>query len=107
MQERKKFKRQRSLERQKEKTDKIRLGLLPQEQSKAKIKNMMLIFKNEAVRDPTKVEAMVRAQMASRKQKHRNLVESTKLTPEQKRLKKKRKLEEDAGSNFTEVAVFR
>lgn len=105
--ERKKFRRQRNLERQREKTDKIMLGLLPQEQPKAKIKNMMLIYKNEAVRDPTKVEDMVRAQIAARRQKHRNLVESMKLTPQQKRLKRKRKLEEDAKSNITQVAVFR
>lgn len=83
------------------------MGLLPQEQPKAKIKNMMLVFKNEAICDPTKIELIVKAQVASRKQKHRNLVESSKLTPEQKRLKKRRKLEEDENSNFTEVAVFR
>ncbi|KAI8910579.1 pre-mRNA processing factor 3-domain-containing protein [Powellomyces hirtus] len=104
--EAKKLRRQRRLELQKEKQDKIRLGLLPPEQSKLKISNLMMVLGTEAVQDPTKMEAVVRAQMAARKQKHKDLVASQKLTDEQRKEKKRKKLLEDT-SNLVQVAVFR
>ncbi|KAJ3023575.1 hypothetical protein HKX48_002448 [Thoreauomyces humboldtii] len=104
--EQKKLRRQRRLEIQKEKQDKIRLGLLPPEQSKVKISNLMMVLGNEAILDPTQVEAQVRAQMAARKQKHKDLVAATKLTDAQRKEKKRLKLQEDT-SNLVQVAVFR
>ncbi|KAJ3299257.1 hypothetical protein HK104_009560 [Borealophlyctis nickersoniae] len=104
--ERKKLRRQRRQEAMKEKQDKIRLGLLPPEQPKVKISNLMRVLGQEAVQDPTKVEAHVRAQMAARQKKHQDLVDSTKLTDEQRKEKKRQKLQEDT-SNTAQVAVFR
>ncbi|KAJ3169978.1 hypothetical protein HDU88_000620 [Geranomyces variabilis] len=104
--EAKKLRRQRRLEVQKEKREKIRLGLLPPEQQRVKMSNLMAVLGKEAVQDPTKMEAVVKAQAAARKQKHKDLVASLKLTDEQRKEKKRLKLLEDT-SNLVDVAVFR
>ncbi|TPX65837.1 hypothetical protein SpCBS45565_g04880 [Spizellomyces sp. 'palustris'] len=104
--ERKKLRRQRRQEAQKEKRDKIRLGLLPPEQNKVKISNLMMVLGTEAVQDPTNVEAAVRAQMAARLKKHKDMNAAGKLTDEQRKEKKRKKLREDT-NNLVEVAVFR
>ena len=41
-----------------------RLGLIPPDEPKVKMSNLMRVLGNEQVLDPTKVEAQVRAQMA-------------------------------------------
>ncbi|KAI9008225.1 pre-mRNA processing factor 3-domain-containing protein [Gaertneriomyces semiglobifer] len=105
--EQKKLRRQRRLELQKEKQDKIRLGLLPPDQPKVKISNLMRVLGTEAVQDPTQVEALVQKQMAARRQKHKDLVASTKLTDEQRKEKKRKKITEDAKTDMVQVAVFR
>lgn len=53
--ERKKLRRQNRREAWKEKQDKIRLGLLPPDEPKVKMSNLMRVLGNEAVQDPTKV----------------------------------------------------
>ncbi|KAI8825592.1 pre-mRNA processing factor 3-domain-containing protein [Fimicolochytrium jonesii] len=106
--ETKKLRRQRRMELQKEKREKIRLGLLPPEQSKVKISNFMRVLGTEAVQDPTQIEATVRAQMAARKQKDRDLVAANKLTDAQRKDKKRRKLDEsEVTDTLLHVAVFR
>ena len=90
----------------KEKQDKINLGILPPEAPKVKIANLMRVMGDEAVQDPTKVESIVRKQMAERKDQHEMHNAIGKLTDEQKREKKAAKLEEDT-SNGVKVAVFR
>ncbi|CAG8768678.1 33344_t:CDS:10, partial [Gigaspora margarita] len=57
--EQKKLRKQRRLELQKEKQDKIRLGLLPPDLPKVKLSNLMRVLTNDAVQDPTKIEAQV------------------------------------------------
>jgi hypothetical protein len=42
----------------------LRLGLIPPDEPKVKMSNLMRVLGNEQVLDPTKVEAHVRAQMA-------------------------------------------
>lgn len=42
----------------------LRLGLIPPDEPKVKMSNLMRVLGNEQVLDPTKVEAQVRAQMA-------------------------------------------
>jgi U4/U6 small nuclear ribonucleoprotein PRP3 len=64
--ERKKLRRQTRNEAQKETQEKIRLGLQPPPEPKVRMANLMRVLGNEAVQDPTKVEAHVRAQMAKR-----------------------------------------
>ena len=43
---------------------KVRLGLVAPDEPKVKLSNLMRVLGNEAVMDPTKVEAHVRAQVA-------------------------------------------
>ncbi|KAJ3099542.1 hypothetical protein HDU96_010681, partial [Phlyctochytrium bullatum] len=104
--ERKKLRRQRRLEAQKEKQDKIRLGLLPPDQPKLKISNLMRVLGTEAVQDPTKIEALVRAQARQRQLKHQKYIAENKLTKEQRRERKRLKLLENTHI-FVEVAVFK
>ena len=66
----------------------------------------MGVLGNEAVLDPTKVENMVRKQMAERQDQHEMHNEVGKLTDEQRKEKKAHKLAEDT-SNGVRVAVFR
>ena len=46
--------------------------------------NLMRVLGNEAVLDPTKVEATVREQMAKRLANHEKMNAERKLTPEQR-----------------------
>ena len=62
--ERKKLRRQNRREALREKMDKVRLGLVAPDEPKVKLSNLMRVLGNEAVMDPTKVEAHVRAQVA-------------------------------------------
>ncbi|KAJ1951786.1 U4/U5/U6 small nuclear ribonucleoprotein prp3, partial [Dispira parvispora] len=93
--ERKKLRRQRRAELQRERQDKIRLGLLPPDPPKVKLTNLMRVLANESVQDPTKVEAEVRRQVAARREAHEKSNQERQLTPEQRRAKKQQKLEED------------
>ena len=68
--------------------------------------NLMRVLGNEAIQDPTKVEAHVRAQMAKRNETHEKMNEERKLTPEQRKEKNIRKIKEDT-SGGVDVAVYR
>ncbi|KAI9246219.1 pre-mRNA processing factor 3-domain-containing protein [Phascolomyces articulosus] len=104
--ERKKLRRQRRQETQKEKQDKIRLGLLPPDPPKVKISNLMQVLGQEAIQDPTKIEARVRKEMEQRQRQHELTNEQRKLTPEERRQKIMNKLAEDKKQS-NEVAVFK
>lgn len=96
--ERKKIRRMRKQEKQKEKQDKIALGLIPAPEDKVTLSSFMRILSNEAVEDPTAVEAKVRAQMEKRRLAHEMHNEAHKLTNQEKREKKRLKLQEDTAS---------
>lgn len=104
--ERKKMRRLNRKEVQKEEQEKIRLGLLPAPEPKVKLANMMRVLDSAAVADPTKVEKHVREQMAKRQRKHEQDNLSRKLTDEQKREKKIKKLQEDT-SISVKIAIYR
>merc|ERR1719336_276363 len=104
--ERKKLRRQNRREALREKMDKVRLGLVAPDEPKVKLSNLMRVLGNEAVMDPTKVEAQVRAQVAKRKADHENANASRKLTPAQKKAKNCRKIQEDTSAGV-HVAVYR
>lgn len=104
--ERKKLRRQNRQENQKEVTEKIRLGLMPPPEPKVRMANLMRVLGTEAVQDPTKVEAHVRAQMAKRQRAHEEANAARKLTTEQRRSKKEKKLKEDT-SLGVHVSVYR
>ncbi|DAZ95508.1 TPA: hypothetical protein N0F65_001847 [Lagenidium giganteum] len=104
--ERKKIRRQNRADREKEKQDKIALGLLPPPEPKVKLSNMMRVLSEQAVADPSAIEKKVRQQIAQREKNHemRNL--ARKLTPEERREKKLRKIKEDAAGDI-HVALFK
>ncbi|CAI9736354.1 U6 small nuclear ribonucleoprotein Prp3-like [Octopus vulgaris] len=104
--ERKKLRRQNQTETQKELQEKIRLGLVPPPEPKVRMANLMRVLGTEAVQDPTKVEAHVRAQMVKRQKAHEEANAARKLTAEQRREKKIRKIKEDT-SLGVHVSVFR
>uniref|UniRef100_A0A8C5MQ43 U4/U6 small nuclear ribonucleoprotein Prp3 n=1 Tax=Leptobrachium leishanense TaxID=445787 RepID=A0A8C5MQ43_9ANUR len=93
--EQKKLRRQTRREAQKELQEKVRLGLMPPPEPKVRISNLMRVLGTEAVQDPTKVEAHVRAQMAKRLKAHEEANAARKLTAEQRKEKKVKKLKED------------
>ncbi|NWV75466.1 PRPF3 protein, partial [Dasyornis broadbenti] len=71
-----------------------------------RISNLMRVLGTEAVQDPTKVEAHVRAQMAKRQKAHEEANAARKLTAEQRKAKKVKKLREDV-SQGVHIAVYR
>ncbi|NXS51472.1 PRPF3 protein, partial [Brachypteracias leptosomus] len=71
-----------------------------------RISNLMRVLGTEAVQDPTKVEAHVRAQMAKRQKAHEEANAARKLTAEQRKAKKMKKLKEDV-SQGVHIAVYR
>ena len=83
------------MEREREKQDLIRIGLIPKEQAKLKLSNLMKVLKDEAVAAPSAMEAKVREQIADRLQIHNMSNLSRKLTPGERREKKIKKLQED------------
>uniref|UniRef100_A0A8C1XKU5 U4/U6 small nuclear ribonucleoprotein Prp3 n=1 Tax=Cyprinus carpio TaxID=7962 RepID=A0A8C1XKU5_CYPCA len=104
--EQKKLRRQTRREAQKELQEKVRLGLMPPPEPKVRISNLMRVLGTEAVQDPTKVEAHVRAQMAKRQKAHEEANAARKLTAEQRKEKKVKKLKEDL-SHGVHIAVYR
>ncbi len=66
----------------------------------------MRVLGSEAVQDPSKVEAYVRKQMESRKRAHEAANATRKLTKDQARFKRIKKIREDT-SVRVHVAVYR
>ncbi|KAH0956150.1 hypothetical protein HN011_001978 [Eciton burchellii] len=104
--EHKKLRRQNRRETWKEEQEKIRLGLEPPPEPKLRISNLMRVLGTEAVQDPTKIEAHVRQQMAKRQKAHEDANAARRLTADQRREKKARKLKEDTSLGVY-VAVYR
>lgn len=104
--EQKKLRRQTRREAQKELQEKVRLGLMPPPEPKVRISNLMRVLGTEAVQDPTKVEAHVRAQMAKRQKAHEEANAARKLTSEQRKEKKVKKLKEDL-THGVHITVYR
>lgn len=71
-----------------------------------KISNLMRVLGEEAIQDPTKVEARVRKEMQQRQRMHEKANEQRKLTAEERRAKIMNKLKEDQKTS-NEVAVFK
>jgi len=66
----------------------------------------MRVLTNDAIQDPTKVEAQVRKEMQKRQETHLKTNEERKLTEEQKREKLRRKMDDDAKKG-TFVCAFK
>lgn len=101
-----KLRRQRRLVDLKEKQAKVRLGLEPPPPPKVKKGNLMRVLGEEAVKDPTAVEARVNREIAERLQQHEDINETRKLTKEQRHEKLERQQEEDAAHGI-HVRVYK
>ncbi|KAI1210536.1 PRP3-domain-containing protein [Annulohypoxylon truncatum] len=101
-----KLRRQRRMADLKEEQAKIRLGLVPAPPPKVKKGNLMRVLGEEAVKDPTAVEARVNREIADRHAKHVELNEERKLTKEQKHEKLAANQEKDAAKGL-HMLVFK
>ena len=104
--ERKKLRKATRAEREREKRDKMMLGLIPAPEPKFKLSNFMKILGDQAVADPSKIELRVLQQMQQRVLNHEMRNQANKLTPKERKEKKMKKLQEDVSRGVT-VAVFR
>jgi U4/U6 small nuclear ribonucleoprotein PRP3 len=105
-QERKKLRRTTRQQRELEKRDKMMMGLIPAPEPVLKLSNFMKVLGDQAVADPSLVEARVLQQMQRRVLNHEMRNQAAKLTPQERREKKQRKRQEDT-SRAVHVAVFR
>ncbi|PQE30413.1 hypothetical protein CJF32_00009295 [Rutstroemia sp. NJR-2017a WRK4] len=101
-----KLRRQRRMAELKEQQAKIRLGLEPAPPPKVKKGNLMRVLGEEAVKDPTAVEARVNREIADRYQKHVEMNEDRKLTKEQRHEKLAANQEKDAAKGI-HLLVFK
>nr|CAB3265185.1 U4/U6 small nuclear ribonucleoprotein Prp3-like [Phallusia mammillata] len=104
--ERKKLRRMNRREALKDEQEKVRLGLVPAPEPKVKLSNLMRVLGTDAVQDPTKVEKHVRQQMAKRQRAHEQANAARKLTTEQKKEKRVKKLKEST-TDGVQVAMYR
>ncbi|KAI8624614.1 putative U4/U6 small nuclear ribonucleoprotein [Xylariaceae sp. FL1651] len=101
-----KLRRQRRMADLKEEQAKIRLGLVPAPPPKIKKGNLMRVLGEEAVKDPTAVEARVNREIADRHAKHVEINEDRKLTKEQRHEKLARNQEKDVAKGV-HMLVFK
>lgn len=104
--EQKKLRRQRRMADMKEEQAKIRLGLVEPPPPKVKKSNMMRVLGEQAVKDPTAVEARVNREIAERAHNHDQANLDRMLTPAQRaeKLKQQQAKDEEKG---VKVCVFR
>lgn len=101
-----KLRRQRRMADLKEQQAKIRLGLEPVPAPKVKKSNLMRVLGEEAVKDPTAVEARVNREIAERATKHEEENAARKLTKEEQHAKLARNQEADAAKGL-HASVYR
>ncbi|KAF2455210.1 pre-mRNA processing factor 3-domain-containing protein [Lineolata rhizophorae] len=101
-----KLRRQRRMADHKEQQAKIRLGLEPPPPPKVKKSNLMRVLGEQAVKDPTAVEARVNREIAERRAAHEAGNEARKLSREQRAEKTARNQDRDAARGI-HVSVYR
>jgi len=104
--EQKKVRRQRRMADLKEEQAKIRLGLVPAPPPKVKKSNLMRVLGEEAIKDPTQVEARVNREIAERHATHVEANDDRKLTKEQRHEKLQANQEKDASKGL-HMLVFK
>ena len=105
--EKKKLRRQNRKNQELEKQEKIKLGLLPKPEPKLKRSSIMYTMGDEAINNPSYAEQLVREQEEKRLKAHLEHNESKKLSLEEKRAKKLRKVQEDLSVVGIWVSVYR
>ncbi|CAJ2660662.1 unnamed protein product [Trifolium pratense] len=106
-QEQKKLKTQRRIAKEKERQEMIRQGVIEPPKPKLKMNNLMKVLGTEATQDPTQLEKEVRNAAAEREQAHIDRNIARKLTPDERREKKKRKLFDDPSTLGILVSLYR
>ena len=101
-----KLRRQRRMADLKEQQAKVRLGLEPAPAPKVKKSNLMRVLGEEAVKDPTAVEARVNREIAERAAGHEQMNAERQLTKEQRAEKLAVQQEKDAAKGI-QVLVFK
>ncbi|KAJ5161699.1 hypothetical protein N7492_007091 [Penicillium capsulatum] len=101
-----KIRRQRRMADLKEQQAKIRLGLEPAPPPKVKKSNLMRVLGEQAVKDPTAVEARVTREIADRREQHEMANAERQLTKEERREKLEGQKEKDAALGIF-VSVYR
>ncbi|ESX00115.1 hypothetical protein KL918_004900 [Ogataea parapolymorpha] len=104
----KEIKRLRKNERQmklKEKQDRMKLGLDPTPAPKVKLKNLMNVLTNDAIKNPTEVEMRVRQEIEERRRQHEAANMERHANKEDKATKMARKFEKDLQKGYFS-AVF-
>merc|ERR1712166_863706 len=82
------------------------MGLAEAPENKLKISNFMKSLVNDAVQDPTMIERGVKKQVKERSDAHNKRNTVRKLTAEERKARKHKKLTEDT-TKQTHVAVFK
>ena len=90
--EQKKMRRQRRKAELEDKRDRQKMGLIPPDPPKVRLANLMKVLTNDAITDPTKMEAKVRREVDMRKQKHEMDNEERKMTAEERKKKDYKKM---------------
>lgn len=104
--ERKRIRRLRRVDKEKDKQEKIKIGLLKAPEPKLKFNNFMRILGDAAVQDPSQIEKKVRKAYEERYNRMMRENEARKLTKDQKSDKFKRKFERD-GKKETKACLFK
>jgi U4/U6 small nuclear ribonucleoprotein PRP3 len=103
--EQKRHRKLRRAERLREQQDMQAAGLVPPPEPRLTLANYMKVLGDQAILDPSRMEAAVVSQIQGRKLKHDQMNAERKLTKEQKAAKHARKLEEDTTQSIN-VALF-
>lgn len=93
--EKKRIRRNRRFEAMRDHQDRVKLGLEEAPKNKIKVKNMMSVLTNESIRNPTEVEARIRAEAQERERAHEEANAERKLTRDERQAKRQRKLDAD------------
>ena len=105
----KELKRQRKLrraEKQRDLQDQQALGLIPAPEPRLTMANFMQVLGDQAVLDPSKIEAVVAEKIAARRLKHEQMNLERKLTPKERAEKKWQKFAQDDTSRGLSCALF-
>ena len=103
--ERKKLKRQQNAIKLQEKQDKQRAGFLPPDQPRVSKTNFVRVLGEESFLNPTAAYSMMQKQVTDRQLAHEARNEASKLTEEERKAKKDRKIRDHTG--VIKVAVFK
>ncbi|EEA04940.1 uncharacterized protein CMU_040090 [Cryptosporidium muris RN66] len=104
--ERAKLRRRRRQEKEQEKQDRIRMGLEPPPPPKIKLSNLLNVYGDRAVLDPSNIEQQIRKQMEERVKAHEQRNLARQLTPEERSKKNAEKWQMKPSDSVVFCAIF-